>query len=222
MNYKCIAFKSVLTTIVVICLISPCSCDNSDNTLNNTTTDSLNLTNSFKTSSTNNNNNNNNINNHNINNNHDNNIHNNKISSKSTVTVNSNDNGAQAIITTDTNTQHQIPLVRLPSNTLLKYTAYKDVSIQHFRIPIDTRSAYFSFKSYEEGKSAFGKCLQCIHIYIYKIIYLLIAFEPRKTQKLLYIFFVQKAQTHFSLCNVDLFYFFLSFFYIKKMGRKSF
>lgn len=51
----------------------------------------------------------------------------------------------------------QIPLVRLPSNTLLKYTAYKDVSILHFRIPTDTRSAFFSFKAYEESKSAFRK-----------------------------------------------------------------
>lgn len=51
----------------------------------------------------------------------------------------------------------QIPLVRLPSNTLLKYTAYKDVSILHFRIPSDTRTAYFSFKAYEEVKSAFRK-----------------------------------------------------------------
>ena len=157
MNYKCIQFKSFLTTIIVVCLVNQCSCDNSDNTLSNTTTASLNLTNSFKTSNSNNNNNNNNHNNHNHNSN--NNI--NKISSK--TTVNSNDNGAaQPVIITDTNTQHQIPLVRLPSNTLLKYTAYKDVSIQHFRIPIDTRSAYFSFKSYEEGKSAFGKCLQFI------------------------------------------------------------
>ncbi|XP_037030331.1 uncharacterized protein LOC119070122 [Bradysia coprophila] len=51
----------------------------------------------------------------------------------------------------------QIPLVRLPSNTLLKYTAYKDVSILHFRIPSDTRTAYFSFKAYEEKKSAFQR-----------------------------------------------------------------
>lgn len=51
----------------------------------------------------------------------------------------------------------QIPLVRLPSNTLLKYTAYKDVSILHFSIPSDTRTAYFSFKAYEEKKSAFRK-----------------------------------------------------------------
>ena len=51
----------------------------------------------------------------------------------------------------------QIPLVRLPSNTLLKYTAYKDVSILHFRIPSDTRTALFSFKAYEETKSAFRK-----------------------------------------------------------------
>lgn len=51
----------------------------------------------------------------------------------------------------------QIPLVRLPSNTLLKYTAYKDVSILHFRIPPDTRTALFTFKAYEESKSAFRK-----------------------------------------------------------------
>lgn len=54
--------------------------------------------------------------------------------------------------------QHeQIPLVRLPSNTLLKYSAYKDVSILHFHIPTDTRTAYFSFKAYEETRSAFCK-----------------------------------------------------------------
>lgn len=57
----------------------------------------------------------------------------------------------------------QIPLVRLPSNTLLKYTAYKDVSILHFRIPSDTRTALFSFKAYEEPKSAFRKYyIMCI------------------------------------------------------------
>lgn len=53
--------------------------------------------------------------------------------------------------------QGQIPLVRLPSNTLLKYTAYKDVSILHFRIPTDTRTALFNFKAYEETRSAFRK-----------------------------------------------------------------
>lgn len=53
--------------------------------------------------------------------------------------------------------QEQIPLVRLPSNTLLKYTAYKDVSILHFVVPSDTRTAYFNFKAYEETKSAFRK-----------------------------------------------------------------
>ncbi|XP_035918823.1 uncharacterized protein LOC118517080 [Anopheles stephensi] len=51
----------------------------------------------------------------------------------------------------------QIPLERLPSNTLLKYTAYKDVSILHFRIPTDTRTAFFSFKAYEESKGAFQR-----------------------------------------------------------------
>lgn len=53
--------------------------------------------------------------------------------------------------------QQQIPLVRLPSNTLLKYTAYKDVSIQHFLIPMDSRNVMFSFKAYEESKSALSK-----------------------------------------------------------------
>ena len=51
----------------------------------------------------------------------------------------------------------QTLLVRLPSNTLLKYTSYKDVSILHFRIPPDTRTAYFTFKAFEESKSAFRK-----------------------------------------------------------------
>lgn len=57
----------------------------------------------------------------------------------------------------DIRISQQIPLVRLPSNTLLKYTAYKDVSIQHFFMPMDTRSAIFSFKSYEESKSALSE-----------------------------------------------------------------
>lgn len=55
--------------------------------------------------------------------------------------------------------RERIPLVRLPSNTLLKYTSYKDVSILHFDVPADTRTAYFNFKAYEEGKSAFRKYL---------------------------------------------------------------
>jgi len=59
------------------------------------------------------------------------------------------------------NVNGQIPLVRLPSNTLLKYTSYKDVSILHFRIPADTRTALFSFKAYEESKSAFRKKIFC-------------------------------------------------------------
>lgn len=49
--------------------------------------------------------------------------------------------------------------VRLPSNSLLKYTSYKDVSILHFEVPPDSRAAYFSFKAFEESKSAFqSKC----------------------------------------------------------------
>lgn len=49
------------------------------------------------------------------------------------------------------------PMVKLPSNTLLKYTAYKDVAILHFRIPSDTRTALYVFKAIEETKSAFRK-----------------------------------------------------------------
>lgn len=61
-------------------------------------------------------------------------------------------------IQTQGDSDHEpIPLVRLPSNTLLKYTAYKDVSILHFVVPSDTRTAYFNFKAYEETKSAFRK-----------------------------------------------------------------
>ncbi|KAH8312490.1 hypothetical protein KR044_011029 [Drosophila immigrans] len=47
--------------------------------------------------------------------------------------------------------------VRLPSNSLLKYTSYKDVSILHFEVPPDSRAAYFSFKAFEESKSTFRK-----------------------------------------------------------------
>lgn len=66
-------------------------------------------------------------------------------------------NGARCLANAES-IREQIPLVRLPSNTLLKYTAYKDVSILHFDVPADTRSAYFNFKAYEESKSAFRKC----------------------------------------------------------------
>lgn len=51
----------------------------------------------------------------------------------------------------------QTLVVRLPSNTLLKYNSYKDVSILHFRMPPDTRRAMFTFKAIEESKSAFRK-----------------------------------------------------------------
>ncbi|XP_004524302.1 uncharacterized protein LOC101456267 isoform X1 [Ceratitis capitata] len=48
---------------------------------------------------------------------------------------------------------------RLPLNILQKYTSYKDVSILHFRVPQDTRTAAFAFKAYEETKSSFRpKC----------------------------------------------------------------
>jgi len=46
-------------------------------------------------------------------------------------------------------------VVRLPSNSLLKYTSYKDVSILHFDVPPDSRTAYFTFKAFEDPKSAF-------------------------------------------------------------------
>uniref|UniRef100_A0A0K8W3X1 Transmembrane protein 8B n=3 Tax=Bactrocera latifrons TaxID=174628 RepID=A0A0K8W3X1_BACLA len=48
-------------------------------------------------------------------------------------------------------------VVRLPLHTLLKYTAYKDISILHFKVPADTRAAFFAFKAYEEGKSVFHR-----------------------------------------------------------------
>lgn len=83
-------------------------------------------------------------------------IVNSKTSSKSGIDSNNN---AATFTTDDIQNSQQIPLVRLPSNTLLKYTAYKDVSIQHFLIPMDSRSAMFSFKAYEESKSALSKYL---------------------------------------------------------------
>lgn len=64
--------------------------------------------------------------------------------------------------------REQIPLVRLPSNTLLKYTAYKDVSILHFDVPADTRTAYFNFKAYEETKSAFRKYFQSFSSFLFR------------------------------------------------------
>lgn len=58
----------------------------------------------------------------------------------------------------------QIRIVRLPDNILMKYTAYKDVSILHFRIPEDTRTAYFNFKAFDESKSAIRKYLLVLSI----------------------------------------------------------
>lgn len=60
--------------------------------------------------------------------------------------------------------RERIPLVRLPSNTLLKYSSYKDVSILHFDVPADTRTAYFNFKAYEEAKSAFRKLFLIVFV----------------------------------------------------------
>lgn len=47
------------------------------------------------------------------------------------------------------------PIIRLPSNSLIKYTAYRDVSILHFQVPRDTRTLHYSFRAHEEFKSAF-------------------------------------------------------------------
>jgi hypothetical protein len=124
------------TLFIFFILTSPYRCDNSDSNLPSGT---VNVTNNF--------------------------IVNSKASgSKSGIDNNSNNN--QATFTSEDITQNsqQIPLVRLPSNTLLKYTAYKDVSIQHFLIPMDSRSALFTFKAYEESKSALSE-------YIFRLVH---------------------------------------------------
>lgn len=121
------------TLLIFFILTSPHRCDNSDSNL---PSGSVNVTNNF--------------------------IVNSKTSSKSSGIDNSNNNQQQATFTSeDIQNSQQTPLVRLPSNTLLKYTAYKDVSIQHFLIPLDSRSALFSFKAYEESKSALSKYNLC-------------------------------------------------------------
>lgn len=119
------------TLFIFLILTSPYRCDNSDSSLPSGT---VNVTNNF--------------------------IVNSKASSSKSGIDNSNNN--QATFTSEDITQNsqQIPLVRLPSNTLLKYTAYKDVSIQHFLIPMDSRSALFTFKAYEESKSALSEYIQ--------------------------------------------------------------
>lgn len=53
--------------------------------------------------------------------------------------------------------KNQTLVLRLPLNNLFKYTAYKDISILHFKVPADTRAAFFAFKAFEEGKSTFCK-----------------------------------------------------------------
>lgn len=73
--------------------------------------------------------------------------------------------------------RERIPLVRLPSNTLLKYSSYKDVSILHFDVPADTRTAYFNFKAYEEAKGAFRKLF--ISIFLPRKLFIC-TFFPRK------------------------------------------
>lgn len=49
------------------------------------------------------------------------------------------------------------PIIRLPSNSLIKYNSYRDVSILHMKVPRDTRTVFFSFRAHEEFKSAFRK-----------------------------------------------------------------
>lgn len=78
-------------------------------------------------------------------------------SSSSSSSAGSTTSSASSSSSTDGAQPQHIPLVRLPSNTLLKYSAYKDVSILHFRIPVDTRTALFSFKAFDESKSVFRK-----------------------------------------------------------------
>lgn len=124
------------TLFIFLILTSPYRCDKSDNS--NLPSGTVNVTNNF--------------------------IVNSKASSSKSGIDNSNNN--QATFTSEDITQNsqQIPLVRLPSNTLLKYTAYKDVSIQHFLIPMDSRSALFTFKAYEESKSALSE-------YIFRLVH---------------------------------------------------
>lgn len=69
-------------------------------------------------------------------------------SSSSSVPMTSSSSGPGAIPS---------PVIRLPSNSLIKYTAYRDVSILHFQVPRDTRTLHFSFRAHEEFKSAFRK-----------------------------------------------------------------
>lgn len=139
--YKYIALSAV---IILMNLICPCSCDNSNNSS---------LTNAIKNFP-------NSINSNKINsdafNGHINDNSHHSFASFSSSTESSAASGS-ASIDGQLNGSSQTPLVRMPSNTLLKYTAYKDVSILHFRIPTDTLSAVFSFKAYEESKSAFSK-----------------------------------------------------------------
>lgn len=124
------------TLFIFLILTSPYRCDKSDSIL---PTGSVNVTNNF--------------------------IVNSKASGSSKSGID-NSNNNQATFTSEDITQNsqQIPLVRLPSNTLLKYTAYKDVSIQHFLIPMDSRSALFTFKAYEESKSALSE-------YIFRLVH---------------------------------------------------
>jgi hypothetical protein len=150
LNGKCI-FNSKLVLFILLTITSPYFCDSSDSNLS---TAAVNVTNNFisngKTSGKSGIESSSSINSNNMNSN--------SISSSSNSVSNSG-NAQTNIITNDDvpNGHQQIPLVRLPSNTLLKYTAYKDVSIQHFLMPTDTRSAVFSFKSYEESKSALSE-----------------------------------------------------------------
>lgn len=80
------------------------------------------------------------------------------------------------------------PVIRLPSNSLIKYTAYRDVSILHFQVPRDTRTLHYSFRAHEEFKSAFRKYS--------KLMFLV---EVLKGRRILFILFCN-LKLHSSAC----------------------
>lgn len=65
-------------------------------------------------------------------------------------------------------TGEKVPVLRLPANTLLKYTSYKDVSILHYQLPANVKTAYFTFKAVEESKSAFREYIKSNYIFNYQ------------------------------------------------------
>lgn len=78
--------------------------------------------------------------------------------SSSAASARGGEGGAAAMATATTSPGAiPSPIIRLPSNSLIKYTAYRDVSILHFQVPRDSRTLYYSFRAHEEFKSAFCK-----------------------------------------------------------------